>query len=167
LRSTVITSAVITVVIFVCHLLFGMRNYQKHKLQLFKGIYEDVPSAVNFNLNSIASKSVRYFGLLIGYMACGFVICFHLIFFILCAIRILSLQIIYVEWFLAITVPVLVVYLLIMISVSLAEILLLSRHMKENLRVRNGKIYAIFVYCTFFVGEIYLTKQYEKNLIFC
>jgi hypothetical protein len=154
LRSTIILSAVIAVGIFGCQLFIGMQNYKKHKLQLFKGIYEDVPSAANFNPNSIASKSIHYSGFLVGYMAWGFIICFHLIFFTLSAIRIISLQIRYFEIILAITVPVLVVYLLKMVSISSAGKFLFIQDMEEKLNLKNRKIYAIFIYFNFFAGKI-------------
>ncbi len=154
MRSTIITSAVIAVAIFAYQLLIGMQNYKKHKLQLFKGIYEDVPSANNFNPNSIASKSIHYSGFLVGYMAWGFIICFHLIFFTLAAIHIISLQIRYFEIILAVTVPVLVIYVLKMVSISTAGKFLFIQDMEEKLNLKNRKTYAIFIYFNFFAGKI-------------
>jgi hypothetical protein len=163
LRTEIILSAVVTVIIYGFQLYLGMRNYKKHRLQLYKGIYEDVPSAANFKPNAIASKSVHYSGFLVGYMAWGFVICFHLIFFTLSAVRIVSLQLRYVEFILAITVPVLVVYLLKMVSTSSAGKFLFIRDMDEKLNLKNRKTYAIFVYFNFFAGKIYSIRTYLKK----
>ncbi len=154
LRSTIITSGFITVVLFGFQLFIGMQNYKKHKLQLFKGIYEDVPSAANFKPNSIAAKSVHYSGFLVGYMAWGFVICFHLIFLLLSAIRIISVHMRYFELILAITVPVLVVYLLKIMGTSSAGTFLFVQDSEEKLNLKNRKVYAIFVYFNFFAGKI-------------
>jgi hypothetical protein len=132
-----------------------MNNYKKHKLQLFKGIYQDIPSAANLKSNTIVSKSVFYFGFLVGHMACGFIILFHFIFFILIAIRILSLQIPYFQLILAVTVPILVVYLLIMTITLLFGKSLLIQTMKGEFNSINRKTYAIFVYFSFFIGKIY------------
>ncbi len=153
LSSTIITSGVLTVGLFLAQLFLGIKNYKRHKLQLFRGIYEDVPSAANFNPNAIAAKSVHYSGFLVGYMAWGFVICFHLIFFILATIHIITLQIRYFELILAITVPVLLVYLLKMVGTSSAGKFLFIQDMDEKLNLKNRKVYAIFIYFNFFAGK--------------
>lgn len=153
LRFEIIISAIITVCIYGFQLYLGMQNYKKHRKDLYKGIYEDVPSAANFTPNSIASKSVHYSGFLVGYMAWGFVICFHLIFLILSLIRIISLQLRYIEFVLAFTVPVLVVYLLKMVSTSSAGKFFFIQDMDEKLNLKNRKTYAIFVYFNFFAGK--------------
>jgi hypothetical protein len=154
LRSIIITSAFLAVTIFASQLFIGMQNYKKHKLQLFKGIYEDVPSAANFKPNTIASKSVHYSGFLVGYMAWGFIICFHLIFFTLSAIRVISLQIRYFELVLAIIVPVVLVYLLKMLSTSsVGTFFFIPDDASEKLNLSNRKFYAIFIYFNFFAGK--------------
>ena len=140
-----------------------MQNYKRHKLQLFKGIYEDVPSASNFNLSSIAAKSVHYSGFLVGYMAWGFIICFHLIFFMLSAIRIIAWQIRYFEILLAVTVPVLVVYLLKMVSTSSAGKFFFIQDKAAKLNLTNRKFYAIFLYFNFFAGKIELKEKINQR----
>lgn len=142
-----------TFVLFLYQLFLGMKNYKKHKLQLYRGIYEDVPSTQNFKANSMAAKSVHYSGFLVGYMAWGFIICFHLIFFIMILLRIVSLQIRYFEIILAFTVPVLVVYLLKMVTISSAGKFFFIQEADEKLNLKNRKIYAIFVYFNFFAGK--------------
>ena len=130
-----------------------MQNHKKHKLQLYQGIYEDVPSAMNFNPNAIAAKSVHYSGFLVGYMAWGFVICFHLILFVTLFIRVIALQMRYVEVILAITVPVLVFYLLKMVGTSSAGKFLFISDTDTKLNLKNRKTYAIFIYFNFFAGK--------------
>jgi hypothetical protein len=153
LRSIII-SAVITVGIITLQLCIGLQNYKKHKLQLFKGIYEEIPSALNFKSNAIASNSVHYFGLLVGHIACGFVILFHLIIFISCAGRILFLQIPYIELLLTITIPVLVLYQLTMVMLSSAGKFIFIQNTQESLNLTHRKVYANFVYFSFFIGKI-------------
>jgi cytochrome c oxidase subunit IV len=131
-----------------------MQNYKKHKLQLYKGIYVDIPSASNFKPSSIASNSVHYSGFLVGYMAWGFVICFHLILLILMGIRVLSLQIRHFEIALSIIVPILVIYLLKMLSMTSAGKFLFIQKVTDRLNSRSRKTYAIFVYFNFFAGKI-------------
>ena len=78
-QTEIIISAVITGVLYATQLLIGAQNYKKHKLQLYKGFYVDIPPASKFKRDYIASHSVHYPGFLVGYMAWGFVICLHLV----------------------------------------------------------------------------------------
>ncbi|CAF4048403.1 unnamed protein product, partial [Rotaria sordida] len=120
LKHEIILSAVLAAILYGFQLLIGMQNYKKHKQQLYKGIYIDVPSTRNMEWSSIVSKSVHYSGFLVGYMAWGFVICFHLILLILIGIRILSLRIRQIELVLTIIVPILIIYLIKILGMKLA-----------------------------------------------
>jgi cytochrome c oxidase subunit IV len=131
-----------------------MQNYKKHKLQLYRGIYADIPSVMNFKTSSIAANSVHYSGFLVGYMAWGFVICFHLILLICIGIRVLSLQIRNIEIALGIIVPILVIYLLKMLSMASAGKYLFFPKQVEKLNLRSRKTYAVFIYFSFFAGKI-------------
>ncbi|CAF3644565.1 unnamed protein product [Rotaria sp. Silwood1] len=150
LQREIILSAIITAIIYGFQLFVGMQNYKKHKLQLYQGIYVDVPPATNFKRSSIASNSVHYSGFLVGYMAWGFVICFHLILLILIGIKILSLQIRQIELALAIIVPILVIYLLKMLSMTSAGKFIFIQKLDNKLNLKSRKTYAIFVYFSFF-----------------
>lgn len=159
LRLEIAMSAVVTFMIYSFELFLGMQNYKKHKLALYRGIYEDIPSAANFKPNSIVSKSVHYSGFLVGYIAWGFIISFHLILIVLTVVRLISFQMRYVELILAITVPVTVVYLLKMVSASSAGTLLFMRNMDEKLNLDNRKTYAIFLYFNFFAGKLLFSNN--------
>ncbi|CAF5136422.1 unnamed protein product, partial [Rotaria magnacalcarata] len=145
LKGEIIASAILTTIIYGLQLFIGMQNYKKHKLQLYKGIYVDVPPATNFKRSSIASNSVHYSGFLVGYMAWGFVICFHLILIILIGVRILTFQIRQIELALAIIVPVLLIYLLKMLSMTSAGKFLFIQKLDNKLNLKSRKTYAIFV----------------------
>lgn len=153
LRQEIIFSAIIAFLIYAGQLFLGMQNYKKHKMDLYKGIYDDVPSATNFKANSIVSKSAHYSGFLVGYMAWGFLISFHLILVVLSFIRIISFQMRYVELILAITVPVIVVYLLKMVSASSAGTLCFMQIDGDKVNLNNRKTYAVFLYFNFFAGK--------------
>jgi hypothetical protein len=142
MKSTIISSAVIAVLLIAYHLFMTMQNYKNHKLQLFKGIYTDIPSAVNFRPDTIASNSIRYCGFLVGHIACSLIIYFYLIFFILNIIRLLFLPIPSIQLLLTISVPILVIYLLIMIYIS------------SIAKSLSPKMYAILIYFIFFAGKI-------------
>ncbi|CAF4013125.1 unnamed protein product, partial [Rotaria sordida] len=150
LKREIILSAIFTAILYGYQLCIGMQKYKKHKLQLNKGIYSEIPSEKKFKLSSIASNSVHYSGFLVGYMAWGFVICFHLILLILIGIRILTFQIRYIELVLAIIVPILVIYLLKMLSMRSAGKFLFIQNLDNKRKLECGKIYAIFLYFSFF-----------------
>ncbi|CAF1115140.1 unnamed protein product [Rotaria sordida] len=150
LKREIILSAIFTAILYGYQLCIGMQKYKKHKLQLNKGIYSEIPSEKEFKLSSIASNSVHYSGFLVGYMAWGFVICFHLILLILIGIRILTFQIRYIELVLAIIVPILVIYLLKMLSMRSAGKFLFIQNLDNKRKLECGKIYAIFLYFSFF-----------------
>ena len=155
LRFEVILSAVLTALLYGGQLFVGMQNYKKHKMQLYKGIYEDIPlpTKKNINRNNMASYSVHYSGFLVGYMAWGYVICFHLILIITILFRLVSLQIYYIELVLTIGVPILVVYLLKMASMSSMGKFLLIQQSDSDLLIKNRKTYATFIYFSFFAGK--------------
>ena len=112
LKLELILSAVVTFILFGFQLLIGMQNYKKHRIELYQGIYRDIPSAANYQSSKMVSNSVHYSGFLVGYMAWGFVICFHVILLIFTGIRSYSSEIRHIELALIILVPVLVIYLL-------------------------------------------------------
>lgn len=131
-----------------------MKNYKRHKIELYQGICTDIPLAFNFQPSSIASNSVHYSGFLVGYMAWGFVICFHLVLVILIGIRVLSLQIRYIEFALSIIVPILVIYLLKMLSMTSAGKFLFIQKLDNKLNLQSRKTFAVFLYFSFFAGKI-------------
>lgn len=153
-KREIILSAVFTAIIYGFQLFVGMQNYKKHKLELYQGIYVDVPRSDDSKPNSIAANSVHYSGFLVGYMAWGFVICFHFILLLLIGIRILSLQIRHVEIALAIIVPILVIYLLKMLSMASAGKFLFIQKLDDKLNLKSRQTYAIFLYFSFFAGKI-------------
>ncbi|CAF4063529.1 unnamed protein product, partial [Adineta steineri] len=150
LNLEIIVSVIFTVIIYGCQLFIGMQNYKRHKLQLYRGIYVDVPSIINFKPSSIASNSVHYSGFLVGYLAWGFVICFHLILLITIAIKIVWLQIRHIEIILTIVVPVLVIYFLKMLSMRSAGKFLFIQQLDDKLNLKSRKTYALFIYFSFF-----------------
>jgi hypothetical protein len=126
-----------------------------HKLQLFQGIYENIPSAANFKSKTMAVESIHYPGILVGYMAWGFIICSHLIFFLFIVIGLLPLKTPFTDLVVVLIVPLFVIYLLkTTILSTAADILLFVRDVNEKLNLRNRKMYAVFVSFNFFAGKI-------------
>jgi hypothetical protein len=152
-KIEIILSAVITGVLYAGQLFIGIKNYKKHKLQLYQGIYIDIPAATNLTPSYIASHSVHYSGFLVGYMAWGFVICFHLILLMAIGIKVLSLQIRHFEIALSIIVPIFVIYLLKLLGMTSAGKFIFIPQKDDKLNLKSRKLYAVFVYFSFFAGK--------------
>ncbi|CAF1222632.1 unnamed protein product [Didymodactylos carnosus] len=128
-----------------------MQNYKKHKKELFQGIPSiDIPLPKGMKNNSVASKSVHYSGFLVGYMAWGYIICFHVLFFVLGMLRLIRARIRHIELLMTIIVPILVVYLMKLVMVSSVGKFIFIQDLGEKLNLKNRKTYAIFVYFNFF-----------------
>ncbi|CAF4174761.1 unnamed protein product, partial [Adineta steineri] len=147
LKLEIIVSAILTVIIYGCQLFFGIQRYKKFKKDLYLGKNLEIPSIKYFEPNSIASNSVHYSGFLVGYLAWGFVICFHLILLITIAMKTVSLQFHHIEIILTIIVPILIIYFLKMFSIKLMGKFLFIQKPDEGLILKN---YTIFIYFSFF-----------------
>ncbi|CAF4408462.1 unnamed protein product, partial [Rotaria sp. Silwood2] len=115
-----------------------------------KGHITFIKSYIEYSANIVVSKSLRYSGFLIGYMAWGFVICFHLILLLLISIRILLFKIRHIELILAIIVPVLIIYVLTMLSMKSIGKFLFIQNIDKKPMLKCGKLYEIFAYFSFF-----------------
>ena len=154
-HSEIIFSAVVTALIYGYHLIIGMRNYKKHRIQLRKRIYEDIPSPIqrNISLNKMPSYAVHHSGFLVSYMAWGFVICFHLILIIAILFRLVRMQIRVINLTSSIIIPIVLVYMLKMASMTSIGRFLVIRQSDSNRLIKDRESYAIFVYFSFFAGR--------------
>ncbi|CAM2721891.1 unnamed protein product [Rotaria socialis] len=147
----IIFSAIVAFIISALQLCISTNNYKRHKQQLYKGIYAEVPMLKNVKANSIILKSVHYFGFFVAYMAFGLVVIFHLMFFIFCSIRIIVENTYVFTSTFRTVVPVLVVYLLILLCMTSVGKVSLIQNSNENVNLKNRKMYAILLYVYFFV----------------
>ena len=150
-----ISSAVLTGILYAIQLLLGMKNHKNDK----KKLYKENKARESPKWRVTASTSAHYSGLLIGYMAWGFVICFHLLLVIFIIIRVLYLQTLHIVLALNFVVPVLVLYGLKWVIVHAIEKVLFSQNKttkskKDEPPCYNPVIYAIYVYVIFFAGKI-------------
>ncbi|CAF4947868.1 unnamed protein product, partial [Rotaria magnacalcarata] len=153
LNTEIIISAIITAILFALQLFAGMKNYKRHKQQLYKGLSTEIPPANHFKWTSIVSDSVHYSGFLVGYMTWGFVICFHLVLLVAIGVRLMTLHVPYTELALPIIVPLVVIYLLkISLMTSTGKILFIENDHKTYY-LKSIRTYAIFVYFSFFADS--------------
>ena len=157
-QNEVTASSIVTVLIFACQLFYGMKNYKEHKQQLYKGIDEDIPLVTHFSSYRIASDSVHYSGFLVGYMAWGFVICFHAILLFSIIIRLIFSRSYDIETMLSVIVPIFIFYFLKSTFLrSISNILFTSsteRSLPKStiMILKKRKSYATFLYFSFFAG---------------
>jgi hypothetical protein len=147
LKKEIILSAILTFSLFSFQLFVTMKNYKRHKLQLYKGFYKEIPAGIKIN----AIDSIHYPGFLVGYMIWGVSVVFHLI---------LIVQTISLDYFIKVLLdfilPILVIYLLSIISMSLIGQFVFIRMPDKKSRLKYRQIHAILLYFSFFAGNVYL-----------
>jgi hypothetical protein len=155
-KTEIIVSAVLTVITYGTQLLLGLQQYKIDRKKIIKQINEGIPPIEYFKPSIMTSNSLHYPDFLVGYMAWGFVICFHLILLILIGIRILSSEIRHVEIALGIIVPVIIIYLLKMGSMKkVGKYLFIQKKEKDDKQeLKYPQTYAVFIYFIFFAGKI-------------
>ncbi len=162
-QVVICVSAVLTLLLHSLQLLAGMANYREHKKQLRQGIFEDIPWISSQKEYSIMGTSVKYSGFLVGYIAWGFVISFHIILFVLGLICLLLIRISSAQLLVGVLVPVIVVCCL--RSGSLAVIIrcISSKDDNKTLKEENRRSYAILVYFGFFASKFSFFCEVEMQ----
>jgi hypothetical protein len=144
-----------------------MKMYRHDRRKLEKGKHKEIPMIKYFKPSVIAGNSVHYSGFLVGYMAWGFVICFHLILLIAIIMRLLPSPHPHIQLALGITVPIIVIYFLKRMTVTTVGEYFFVRVKKDKhdkhtskkdqnyeLTLKNTENYEIFVYFMLFAGKI-------------
>ena len=112
LKYEIIFSCLLTSIIYFGQLLFSMKNYQKHMINGYKGIFDDIPSRSTFKNTRLMSKHIHYPGYSIGYLTLGYIIIGNLVFFILICLRILFKHLFLIEELAKIFIPIIAFYLI-------------------------------------------------------
>ncbi|UJR08770.1 hypothetical protein I4U23_013026 [Adineta vaga] len=79
----ILSSAILTFLVFTIQLFYGIVKYKEHTKQLKEKKYDEIPSKENFGKNAIASQSVGYLSSIFLNTVGGFFIWFHTILFII------------------------------------------------------------------------------------
>jgi hypothetical protein len=112
LKYEMIFACFLTAIIYSGQLLFGMKKYERHMLDAYKGIYLDIPTRLTFKNVRLISKNIHYPGYCIAYLIFGYLIIGNVLFFLLISLRILFKHIFLVEELSKIFIPILTFYLL-------------------------------------------------------
>ncbi|CAF0891208.1 unnamed protein product [Rotaria sp. Silwood1] len=150
LKYEMILACFLTAIIYFIQLLFGMKNYQKHMLNAYKGIFIDIPPRSAFKNVRLISKHIHYPGYCIAYLTIGYIIIGNIIFFSLIALHVLFKHLFLMEEFATIFIPILVIYLItFIIQWFLSRTFFLQKHGKTMI-LKNLRIYFVFSYFNFF-----------------
>jgi hypothetical protein len=87
-----------------------MKNYQRHMLNAYKGIFLDIPPRSSFKTIRLMSKNIHYPGYCIAYLTLGYIIIGNILFFILVGLRVLFKHLFLVEEFAKVFIPILAFY---------------------------------------------------------
>ena len=110
LKYEMILACFLTSTIYFGQLFFGMKNYQRHMLHAYKGIFIDIPPRSAFKNIRLMSKNVHYPGYCIAYLTLGYIIIGNILFFILIALNVLCKHLFLIEELAKIFIPLLVIY---------------------------------------------------------
>ncbi|CAF3587083.1 unnamed protein product [Rotaria sordida] len=150
LKYEMIFACLLTAIIYFIQLLFGMKNYQKHMLDAYKGIFIDIPPRSAFKNIRFMSKNIHYPGYCIAYLIIGYIIIGNILFFIFITLHVLFKHLFLIEEFAKIFIPILVIYLItFIIQWFLSRTFFLQKHGKTMI-LKNLRIYYLFTYFNFF-----------------
>jgi hypothetical protein len=112
LKYEMIFACLLTAIIYSGQLLFGMKNYEKHMLNAYKGIFRDIPSRSTFQNIRLMSKNIHYPGYCIAYLTFGYILIGNILFFLLVGLRILFKHLFIVEELAKLFIPLFAFYLI-------------------------------------------------------
>ena len=146
--TDIIVSCLIATSIYVVQLLLGIRNYHKHILNAYKGVYVDIPSPKRFSSVKMTSSSLHYSGYAIGYMLWGYLILFEITAIVVVLVRFLIAFYVIAENIAKVVLPILTIFLF-----KRLFIWYLSRYFltgRSTRGLKNRKLYFILNHFNFF-----------------
>ncbi|UJR10436.1 hypothetical protein I4U23_014640 [Adineta vaga] len=167
LKYEMIFACCLTSMIYFGQLFIGMKHYQRHMLDAYRGIFIDIPSRSTFKNARLMSKNIHYPGYCIAYLTFGYLIIGNLLFFMFVILRVLCKHLFLVEEIAKVLIPLLVIYLMVFIvQWFLSKTFFLQKHGK-GMVLKNLRIFFIFTYFNFFfdcfLGMISCTFRLMKS----
>ena len=146
LKYEMIFACFLTAIIYSGQLLFGMKTYQRHMLNAYKGIFIDIPSRSAFNKARLMTKHIHYPGYCIAYLTCGYIVIGNILFFILIGLRVLCKHLFLIEEIAKILLPLLGIYFTkFIIQWFLSRTFFLQRYENEAGLARRTKYLGEFI----------------------
>lgn len=153
LGDNIVISCCLTSFIYVVQLLLGIKNYQKHILNAYKGAYVDIPSPKRFTNTKKAASSMHYSGYMIGYLLNGYVILFEVMIILIVVVKFLMKFYFVIEKLGKIFLPILVIFLFKRLLIWYITRYFLIKHKNINKKyflLKNTKLYYILTHFNFF-----------------
>ncbi|CAF2103560.1 unnamed protein product, partial [Rotaria magnacalcarata] len=141
----VVISGLITMVIFGIQLLISIIYYRKDIRRSYK-LAKKGSLDSQLERPDIVSKGSQYRGFIARYLIVGYIVCFHLIFFIFTILRVILTGIGSLEWAYGIILPVLVLYGLQKAIVIIIDKMSDSDHVQDRVRRRAKVPHPILAY---------------------
>ena len=130
LKYEMVIACLLTATIYYAQLLWGMKNYQKHMLDAYKGkattvsnegeyalsfalpgIFIDIPPRTAFKTARLLSNNAHYPGYCIAYLSFGYITMGNVLFFVVVTLRVIFKHLFLVEEIAKVLIPILVIYL--------------------------------------------------------
>ncbi|CAF1121337.1 unnamed protein product [Adineta steineri] len=150
LKYEMIIACFLTAIVYYGQLLWGMKSYQKHMIDSYKGIFIDIPPRTAFKSAQLISKHAHYPGYCLAYLGFAYISLGNIVFITIIILRVLFKQIFLVEQVAKVLIPILVLYLLKFILMwFLSRTFFLQKHGK-TMALKNLRAFFIFNYFNFF-----------------
>jgi hypothetical protein len=111
LKYEILITCFLTAIVYYGQLLWGMKNYQKHMLDAYKGIFIDIPPRTAFKSARLISKHAHYSGYCIAYLGFGYITMGNILFIAIMSLRIIFKHLFFAEQIAKVLIPILVIYL--------------------------------------------------------
>ena len=111
LKYEILLACLLTALIYCGQLFLGLKNYQRHMLQAYRGINLELPSRTTLSKARYASKHIHYAGYFIAYLICGYILVGNLLFLLLVTLRITLQHLVLLEDIAKVLIPIFVIYL--------------------------------------------------------
>ena len=111
LKYEIMVTCFLTASIYYAQLLWGMKNYQKHMIDAYKGKFIDIPPRTAFQSARLIAKHAHYSGYCIAYLSFGYITMGNVLFISIIVVRFMFTQLFLLEQLAKVVIPVLVIYL--------------------------------------------------------
>ncbi|CAF0721293.1 unnamed protein product [Rotaria sordida] len=150
LKYEIIIACFLTAIIYYGQLLWGMKNYQKHMLDVYKGKFIDIPPRTAFKSARLISQHAHYPGYCLAYLGFGYITMGNILFVVIIIFRVIFKNLFLVEQIAKVVIPILVIYLSKCILIwFLSKTFFLQRH-GGTIGLNNLRSFFVFAYFNFF-----------------
>jgi hypothetical protein len=111
LKYEIMITCFLTAIVYYGQLFWGMKNYQKHMLAAYKGIFIDIPPRTAFKSARLISNHAHYSGYCIAYLGFGYITMGNALFITIIILRVIFKELYLAEQIAKVVIPITVIYL--------------------------------------------------------